>query len=113
MVNYILGLSITSRVGATWQLAPQFGDLTNVEGGFVTTLGKFQASWALTANGYTLEYNVPVGTQGQLVLPCLTAGKWPSITLDGQGVNKNTGGELIGDSVILTAVGGSHAIVVD
>ncbi|TAQ89348.1 hypothetical protein B7494_g2346 [Chlorociboria aeruginascens] len=59
LTEYVIGLSITSPVGQTWKLAPQFGDLTSAEGGFVTSLGKFQAGWKFKAKGYTLEYRIP------------------------------------------------------
>ncbi|KAI7322377.1 Six-hairpin glycosidase [Hortaea werneckii] len=51
LTNYILGLEITGRVGSTWRFAPQFGDLTSVQGGFMTSLGAFQASWNVTDAG--------------------------------------------------------------
>ena len=39
--TYVLGLQLTSIGGKTWSLAPQFGDLTSVEVGYTTPLGKF------------------------------------------------------------------------
>lgn len=48
LTNFILGITITSRKGKTWQLAPQLGDLTSVEGGFTTELGNFWAKWNST-----------------------------------------------------------------
>lgn len=86
LTNYILGLEITGRVGSTWRLAPQFGDLTSVEGGFTTSLGQFQASWKLSDGGneYELSWNVPVGTEGTVVLPALPAGCGGSVEHDGQ-----------------------------
>ncbi|RMY97814.1 hypothetical protein D0864_04629 [Hortaea werneckii] len=53
LTSYILGLEITGRVGSTWRFAPQFGDLTSVQGGFMTSLGAFQASWNVTGEGKT------------------------------------------------------------
>ena len=32
LTNYVLGLSVTAPAGKNWKLAPQFGDLTSVEG---------------------------------------------------------------------------------
>lgn len=73
LTNYVLGLSITGRLGSTWKLSPQFGDLTNAEGGFTTSLGKFSAAWqrrsAASTLPYTLTLDVPVGTSGEVVLP--------------------------------------------
>lgn len=61
LTNYILGLRVTSPAGATWRLAPQFGDLSHVEGGFVTKLGKYQAAWARASpeGNYTLGFRAP------------------------------------------------------
>lgn len=71
LTEHVLGLSITGRAGSTWRLAPQTtGDLTHVEGGFTTKLGKFSASWTknTTDGTITLEYNVPLGTSGEVVI---------------------------------------------
>ncbi|KAK3074187.1 hypothetical protein LTR53_003585 [Teratosphaeriaceae sp. CCFEE 6253] len=51
LTNYVLGLEVTGPLGSTWKFAPQFGDLTSVEGGFTTGLGKFQAAWNVTDGG--------------------------------------------------------------
>ncbi|KAK5722576.1 hypothetical protein LTR15_005807 [Elasticomyces elasticus] len=58
LTNYILGLEVTGPLGSTWKFAPQFGDLTSVEGGFTTGLGKFQAAWNVTNGGraYSAEW---------------------------------------------------------
>ncbi|KAE8453469.1 hypothetical protein EG329_010330 [Mollisiaceae sp. DMI_Dod_QoI] len=112
LTSFILGLSITGRAGSTWKLAPQFGDLKTVEGGFVTSLGKFQASWALQERGYTLSYKVPEGTSGEVVLPTLDSGRFPSITIDGRPVPGRINPQIVGNGVVLNAAGGSHAIVV-
>jgi hypothetical protein len=111
LTTYVLGLSVLSPAGATWKLAPQFGDLTSVEGGFTTSLGKYQASWKLVGGGYKLEYSVPEGTAGQLVLPCLSAGKFPRISIDGHIVPAGHS-QIVGTGVTLDAQGGSHKILV-
>ncbi|EMC96992.1 glycoside hydrolase family 78 protein [Baudoinia panamericana UAMH 10762] len=69
LTNFVLGLQVTGRAGSTWRFAPQFGDLTSVQGGFTTILGKFQASWNVTGGGYVVELSVPQGTTGEVVLP--------------------------------------------
>ncbi|KAE9380306.1 glycoside hydrolase family 78 protein [Stipitochalara longipes BDJ] len=112
LTTFVLGLSVTSPAGGSWKLAPQFGDLQSAEGGFTTGLGKFQAAWTLEHNGYSLSYNVPQGTTGEIVLPCLSAGRFPSVTLDGRPVLEKSQSQLLGDSILLNGVGGSHTIVV-
>ncbi|KAF4624323.1 hypothetical protein G7Y89_g13849 [Cudoniella acicularis] len=113
LTTYILGLSITSPAGQTWKLSPQFGDLTNVEGGFVTGLGKYQASWNLEIRGYKLTYNTPSGTSGRLELPCVEGNSWPSISIDGRPVPGTMSPRIVGASVILDVDGGEHVVIVN
>ena len=86
LTNFVLGLSVTDRAGIAWKLAPQFGDLTSVEGGFTTSLGKFQASWNVTSNGdeYSLAWTVPADTTGEVVLPALPAGSKGTVVVNGK-----------------------------
>lgn len=89
LINYVLGLSLTGRAGSTWQLAPQFGDLTSVEGGFTSSLGQFQAAWrresTKSSSSYELSFKVPTDTQGTVVLPPVN-GKKSKVTLNGKKV---------------------------
>ncbi len=114
LTEFVLGLSVTSPAGATWKLAPQFGDLTTVEGGFVTSLGKYQASWATNGGRYTLSYSVPEGTTGVLELPYLTPGTFPSIQIDEKDVpgSYNPRISKSGEKVLLNVESGSHQVVV-
>lgn len=64
LAEYMVGLSVTSPRGLTWRIAPQFGNLEYAEAGFVTSLGKFQASWVKDYQGYKLNFTVPGGTNG-------------------------------------------------
>ena len=111
LTNYVVGLSVTSQLGLTWSLAPQFADLEYAEAGFVTSLGKFQASWTKSAMEYEVQFSVPKGTTGKLTLPYVTASKKPSITLDG---NRLTKGVLYAEDMAMFGVigGGSHKVVV-
>ncbi|KAI7074407.1 hypothetical protein KC352_g42179, partial [Hortaea werneckii] len=86
LTNYILGLEITGRAGGSWRFAPQFGDLTSVQGGFMTSLGAFQASWNVTDEGrsYSMEINVPEGTTGYIVLPEVPKGGRGRVTWNGK-----------------------------
>jgi hypothetical protein len=112
LTTFLLGLSVTSPAGGTWKLAPQFGDLDSAEGGFTTSLGKFQAGWKLQHGGYTLSYNVPRGTTGEIILPCLSSRKFPDVTVDGRPLLRETNSQLDGAGILLTGAGGSHTIVV-
>ena len=60
------------------EFAPQFGDLTSTQGGFVTSLSKLQASWNITDGGraYRAAWTVPKDTVGEAVLPQLPIGGW-------------------------------------
>ncbi|EMR83596.1 hypothetical protein ACHAO1_010834 [Botrytis cinerea] len=112
LTEFVLGLSVTSPVGKTWKLTPQFGDLTSAEGGFVTTLGKFQAAWNLTKTGYTLDFAVPEGTTGSLILPVRKAGVVPSIVLNGKEIKGSRDLKVVNGGVALETNGGKHSIVV-
>ncbi|RAL09929.1 Six-hairpin glycosidase [Aspergillus homomorphus CBS 101889] len=109
LTNYIVGLTVTSPLGATWKLAPQFGDLKSAQAGFTTALGKFKAAWTKKSDKYTLEFTVPKGTTGNLTLPYISSKK-PTITIDG---NKITKGVSYVDKTATVAVGsgGSHKVV--
>jgi len=112
LTEYVLGLSITSPVGSTWKLAPQFGDLESAEGGFVTTLGKFRAAWTLGDRGYSLQFQVPEGTTGQVLLPLLEEGTIPTVNLDGQDLQSRKDLQLVNGLLVLNSEGGDHTIVV-
>ena len=109
LTNYILGLEVTGRVGSTWKLAPQFGDLTSVEGGFVTSLGKFQASWQVLGGGreYELEWSVPEGTVGVVTLPALPIGGVGRVAWNGK-----YWGHVKGGGMRVQCGGGKHDVVV-
>ncbi|KAK5166327.1 uncharacterized protein LTR77_008588 [Saxophila tyrrhenica] len=84
LTEYVLGLSVTGRAGSEWRLAPQFGDLNFAEGGFTTGLGKFSAKWRVRDDGYELEWCVPKGTKGVVLLPGLQAGSDAVVTMNGK-----------------------------
>ncbi|KAJ9132177.1 Bacterial alpha-L-rhamnosidase domain-containing protein [Pleurostoma richardsiae] len=115
LTEFVLGLSVTAPAGARWRFAPQFGDLGRAEGGFVTGLGKFQASWARTeGDGYSATVKTPAGTGGELILPVVMKGKKPRIVLDGKRVCAKWYGrsEVVTESVIVETIGGDHTIEV-
>lgn len=116
LTTFVLGLSVTSPAGSSWSLAPQFGDLTSVEGGFTTPLGKFQAEWTVFGGNasYVVSYMVPKGTSGTVILPAGNATGVSKILLDGVALNL---GSLVVDegteTVRLEAAGGGHSFMVE
>lgn len=110
LTEYIVGLSVTSPLGETWSISPQFADLEFAEAGFVTSLGKFQSSWTKKSDYYTLDFTVPRGTVGNLTLPYITTSKRPSITIDGNRVTRDV---VYADNTATFSVdGGSYTVVV-
>jgi len=65
---YIAGIQLLSPAGAQWLMAPQFGDLEEVEAGFETTLGMFTSSWKLTSPGLSFNFSAPSGTLGSMIV---------------------------------------------
>ncbi|TKA79702.1 hypothetical protein B0A49_01458 [Cryomyces minteri] len=108
LTSYVLGLRLTAPGGSAWTLAPQFGDLKAVEGGFTTPLGKFSASWKLTSGGYTLEYDVPENSTGTLVLP--SKSKAACVELDGR--KEDGRWDTSSGLTMLNASGGKHKFTV-
>ncbi|TVY36183.1 hypothetical protein LSUB1_G007211 [Lachnellula subtilissima] len=71
---YVAGLQLVSESGKTWKIAPQLGDLREVEAGFVTSLGSFNIEIKKDAQGkFTLlRFHTPLGTTGSFSLPGVT-----------------------------------------
>ncbi|KAI3321198.1 glycoside hydrolase family 78 protein [Xylariaceae sp. AK1471] len=71
LTEHTLGLSVTGLAGETCLFAPQLGDLTDVQGGFVTSLGKYYAELHLdTTRGCILvEVSVPDKAAIELIWP--------------------------------------------
>ncbi|KAF7314962.1 Six-hairpin glycosidase [Mycena indigotica] len=98
---YVLGLSVTGVQGSTWQIAPQTAGLPGAEGGFETSLGRFDAAWTTTETTFALTVNTPTATEGLFLLPVEFEGS--SVKVDGKKV------ALDGRSLVLS--GGEHGIV--
>jgi hypothetical protein len=109
LTEYVVGLSVVSPLGLAWKIAPQFGDLSFAEAGFVTSLGKFKASWKTTTDGYVLDFSVPKGTVGNLTLPFVTKSK-PLIAIDGDQLTR--GVTYSDDTATIEVTGGSHKVAV-
>ena len=110
LTEFVLGLRIVERIGSRWTLKPQFGDLTSVEGGFVTSLGKFQAGWNRSSDGYELSWSVPEGTRGTVVLPGLGEGNGTaSVAVEGMRKRDTIAAN---EQKVLEVDGGSGRVVV-
>jgi hypothetical protein len=108
LTEYVLGLSVTGISGSMWSLKPHFGDLTHVEGGFTTGLGKFQASWTLKGLSYTVTVSTPEGTVGDVLLPTLNNLSVATVTVDGKVKTLKAGT----DGFSINLIGGQHTILV-
>jgi len=60
----ILGIHLVNPMGKQWRIQPNFGDLTSVEGGYATNLGKFTVKWS---TGTSLQVETPDGTEGDVI----------------------------------------------
>lgn len=111
LTEYVVGLSVTSPAGKTWTLKPHFGDLKWAEAGFMTRLGKFEARWERSGDGYSLKFQTPSNTTGVVSLPVATTGGIIAVTVNG----KPLGGEhykLDKKHVVLELGSGQYDIVV-
>lgn len=111
LTTQVLGLDVADLAGKAWVLLPQWGDLTSVEGGFTTGLGKFSASWVRKGAGVVVNWNTPDGTNGTVTLPGLGIGQ--TLLLNGSVPEKGvvTNGTLAGKDVVTFAVSGGKGTV--
>lgn len=67
---YVVGLKLQGVLGKTWSFEPQPGDLTKVQGGYETTLGRFQAGYTVDKLGVISGwFSVPANTTGVATIP--------------------------------------------
>jgi hypothetical protein len=71
LTNYVVGIDVVEPMGSVWTLAPQMGDLASVEGGFMTGLGRFQASWRSSSMMVQGTWETPVGMIGMVTVPVM------------------------------------------
>jgi hypothetical protein len=74
LMQGILGIELTSPLGATWRIEPQLTKwLSYATGGFATRLGKFEVSISLIKSLSTgrkaemIKVAVPIGTSGDII----------------------------------------------
>ncbi|KAH7327144.1 glycoside hydrolase family 78 protein [Rhexocercosporidium sp. MPI-PUGE-AT-0058] len=113
LTSFVVGLTVTAPGGREWNLAPQFGDLTEAEAGFVTPLGRFSAKWELTQGGYTVAWGAPGGTKGAVVLPGREGSAVRSLKVDGKERVIQAQEVSTGDGTVRIIVeGGEHSLEV-
>jgi len=66
LTDSILGIKLFSPLGKSWSISPHPGDLTHVEGGYETALGKFVVRYDKTATAEVLEVETPEDSMGTL-----------------------------------------------
>ncbi|KAF9490904.1 Six-hairpin glycosidase [Pleurotus eryngii] len=100
---YVLGLTVTSPQGATWEVAPHLSGLNAAEGQFETPLGAYLASWRTVNEGgkvFEIDLETPLGTSGVFRSPIVGG----ALLVDGKETPFN------GDHIQLS--GGKHTIQV-
>ncbi|KAI0359164.1 bacterial alpha-L-rhamnosidase domain protein [Trametes cingulata] len=69
LTTYVGGIQLVGAAGATWVIAPQPGDLSEVDVGFSTTKGKFSSKWSNEGDQFRLSISTPRGTEGKVRIP--------------------------------------------
>lgn len=55
--------------GSEWLIEPHVGNLTEVQAGLLTTLGRFSVSWKASDDLFIMAFEVPINTKGTLAVP--------------------------------------------
>ncbi|MGD0706577.1 MAG: alpha-L-rhamnosidase C-terminal domain-containing protein [Trebonia sp.] len=93
LTAYVLGVTPTSAGYATWQVAPQPGNLSWVEGAVPTPHGNLTVKWASSRTGFRIAIQTPDRTTGTVVLP---AGPTRySLTVNGRAIPVSPGQTVI------------------
>ncbi|KAF8492516.1 Six-hairpin glycosidase-like protein [Gautieria morchelliformis] len=69
LTTYVAGIRLTGPAGKTWTIWPQPGNLTSVEAGLSTSLGKFSVATNVTNSTLSMHFEAPQGTSGKVVIP--------------------------------------------
>ncbi|TBU23303.1 hypothetical protein BD311DRAFT_768759 [Dichomitus squalens] len=109
--TYVGGIQLVGAAGATWAIVPQVGDLTQVDAGFSTTLGRFSSKWLANGTVFRIEISTPQGTTGTVGVPL--PGNYTTETLS----SADGGGDVVradesGRYWIRDLAGGEHRFVV-
>lgn len=55
--------------GSEWLIEPHVGDLTEVQAGLSTAMGRFSVSWKASDDLFTVSFKTPKDTTGTLAVP--------------------------------------------
>lgn len=69
---YVAGIQLLSAGGQSWRIAPSLGDLKIADAGFSTSVGFFSAKTQIGESGWSLDFEAPMGTTGEVTLPSTT-----------------------------------------
>jgi hypothetical protein len=116
LTQHIVGLSVTGLAGELCLFAPQLGDLTDVQGGFVTSLGKYFARLNLdpTRGCVYVDVSIPPRAVMELVWPSTACKRNVSspILVNGEEVEMDRIGIIDGPGTTvlysMTLPGGRH-----
>ncbi|RAR13132.1 glycoside hydrolase family 78 protein [Stemphylium lycopersici] len=71
LTEFVAGLRVLEPAGMRWRCMPHFGDLERARAGFLTRRGRFEVVWLKGPEGYEVQLETPVGTDGEIRLPVL------------------------------------------
>ncbi|KAH9890934.1 alpha-L-rhamnosidase domain protein [Cubamyces lactineus] len=110
LTTFVGGIQLLSDAGATWTIAPQPGDLTDVDTGFSTSKGTFSSNWSNRGDTFRLSISAPKGTKGTIGIPL--PGKHNGALLkQGKGQAKVVHGDSSGKYWIDGLSGGDYEFV--
>ena len=112
LTNYVVGIDVVEPMGSVWTLAPQMGDLSAVEGGFVTGLGRFQAGWRNSSTMLQGTWETPLGTRGAVTVPVADGKKVAKLVVNGTEIDVGLAAAA-GQMQYATSVFGEGLITLD
>ena len=103
--HYVLGIAPASPGYATWQVAPQPGNLAWAQGQAPTPHGPITVKWGQRAGTFDLSVTAPRGTSGTITIP---ATAHSTIRINGKPVPA----PRTGTTLALTVTGGNYQVQV-
>ncbi|THU85046.1 hypothetical protein K435DRAFT_616592, partial [Dendrothele bispora CBS 962.96] len=71
LTAYVVGIQLTSALGATWSVIPVLSRLPDVGGDFEMPLGWFGVEWSVNndPDKFSIVVETPDGTNGTVIIP--------------------------------------------